>query len=152
MTRRKNQFVNTKGEIIDTDSDIVPDGCGITTKMMMLDGLDDTQREIATRYGRRAQVVDAIGRTAGYRPGFLLMDTSSGELRDAVIDARDMLMLNLRKDRRQPGTRRRASPHCRRRPAACARPPTPGRPSSPAILLSPSLRNALRMPGEVADE
>jgi hypothetical protein len=94
---KKNRYVNQKGAIIYTDSDIVPEGCGITTKMMMLDCLDDTQREIATRYGRRAQVVDAIGRTAGHRPGFRLMDTSSGELRDAAIDTREIAYAELEK-------------------------------------------------------
>jgi hypothetical protein len=70
MTKRKNQFVNSRGEIIYTDSDIVPDGCGITTSMMLMDGLDDTQREIARSYSQPARVCDAIGRAAGAPPRF----------------------------------------------------------------------------------
>jgi hypothetical protein len=85
---KRNQFVNAQGEIIDAEDGICPDGCGITTKMMMLDGLDDTQREIATRYGRRAQIVDAFGLPAGQRQGYAFVDTSGDDPRiTAYADA-----------------------------------------------------------------
>jgi hypothetical protein len=86
---KRNQYVNARGQVIDTDSDECPPGFGIRTSMMMLDGLDSVQREIATRYRRSAQVVDAIGRPCGNRPGHAFVCTSSGELRDAAIDACD---------------------------------------------------------------
>ncbi len=79
--KRKNQFVNARGQVIDTDDDVCPDGFGLRTSMMLLDGgLDELQREIATRYGRPAQIVDAIGRPSGNRPGHAFMSTSSGKL------------------------------------------------------------------------
>jgi hypothetical protein len=81
MTRRKNQFVNSRGEIIDTDSDICPDGCGISTKMMMLDGLDDTQRRIATDAAIRATPVL-------HRPGTLRITDADRDARSSLIDER----------------------------------------------------------------
>jgi hypothetical protein len=77
---KRNQFVNAKGEIIDTDSDIVPDGCGVTHKMMMLDGLDDVQREIAGASQQRFS--DGIGRS--HQPGFRLALDTSSDMRDAA--------------------------------------------------------------------
>jgi hypothetical protein len=41
--------------------------------------------------------VTQSGALRGHRPGFLLMDTSSGELRDAAIDARDIAYAELEK-------------------------------------------------------
>jgi hypothetical protein len=97
MTKRKNQFFNSRGQVIDTDSDICPPSFGIRTSMMMLDGLDSVQREIATRYRRPAQVVDAIGRPCGNRPGHAFVSTSSGVQDAAAIDARDMAYAELEK-------------------------------------------------------
>jgi hypothetical protein len=98
MTKRKNQFVNSRGQVIDTDDDVCPPGFGIRTSMMMLDGLDDLQREIATRYGRSAQIVDAIGRPCGNRPGHAFMSMSSGVLQDAAaVEARDEAFAELEK-------------------------------------------------------
>jgi hypothetical protein len=98
MAKRKNQFVNARGQVIDTDDDVCPPNFGIRTSMMMLDGLDSVQRGIATRYGRRAQVVDAIGRPCGNRPGHAFVSTSSGVLQDAAaIDARDIAYAELEK-------------------------------------------------------
>jgi hypothetical protein len=80
------QVINRKGELFNVDGDVVPDGCSLRTNIFMLDsGLDDTQREIARSYSQRDQIVDAIGRTAGHRPGFLLMNMSSGR-QDAADD------------------------------------------------------------------
>jgi hypothetical protein len=92
---KRNQFVNSRGQVIDTDSDICPDGCGITTSIMMMDGLDDTQREIARSFSRQ-RFTDGIGRS--HQPGHRFINTtSSGELRDAAIDARDMAYAELEK-------------------------------------------------------
>jgi hypothetical protein len=82
MTKR-NRFINAKGEIFDADSDICPDGCGITTSMMLLDG---TQQAVRAHYSRPAQIVDAIGRPCGNRPGHAFMSTST--MRDAAEAAR----------------------------------------------------------------
>jgi hypothetical protein len=96
MTRRKIQFVNSRGEIIDTDSEICPDGCGITTSMMLMDGgLDDTQREIARSFSRPVHFTDALGRS--HQPGHRY-DRSSGILQDAAaVEARDMAYAELEK-------------------------------------------------------
>jgi hypothetical protein len=97
------QVINRKGEVFNVDGDVVPDGCSLRTNVFMLDsGLDDTQREIGRRFSRpRARVCDAIGRTAGHRPGFLLMDTSSG-VQDAAEGAREIRKRQLSDSWRQP--------------------------------------------------
>jgi hypothetical protein len=82
------QVVNRKGELFNVDGDIVPDGCSLRTSVFMLDGLDDTQREIARSFSRPAQIVDAIGRPCGNRPGHAFI-TSSGILEDAASAASD---------------------------------------------------------------
>jgi len=145
------QVINRKGEMFNVDGDEVPDGCGLRTNIFMLDsGLDDTQREIARSFSRQ-RFTDGIGRS--HQPGHRFINTtSSGVLQDAALDARDMAYAELEK-RLAAAWRSTARVAALVTSAtACAKPPTPGRPSSPAILLSPSLRNALRMPGEVADE
>ena len=87
------QVINRKGEVFQVDGDEVPDGCGLRTSVMLLDSV---QQEISRSFSRTARVCDAIGRTAGHRPGFLLMDTSNSELRDAS-DVRDMAYAELEK-------------------------------------------------------
>jgi hypothetical protein len=62
MTRRKNQFINTRGKIIDTDSDECPPGFGLRTSMMMLDGM---QEAVRAHYMRQARITDAFGGPAG---------------------------------------------------------------------------------------
>jgi hypothetical protein len=81
--KKRNRFINTKGEIFDTDSDICPDGCGISAKMMLMDGLDGVQREIARSYSRPAQITDR-----SHQPGFRLANASS-DMRDAAVAADD---------------------------------------------------------------
>jgi hypothetical protein len=83
----KMQVVNRKGEVFNVDGDEVPDGCSLRTNIFMLDsGLDDLQREIARSFSRPAQVVDAIGRRSGNRPGHAFVSTSSGVMQDAARD------------------------------------------------------------------
>jgi hypothetical protein len=96
MTKRKNQFVNVRGQIIDTDSDECPPGFGIRTSMMLMDGLDDLQREIAGTSRRRFS--DGIGRS--HQPGhrFLNVMSSGGVLQDAAaVEARDEAFAELEK-------------------------------------------------------
>jgi hypothetical protein len=90
MTKRNFQYD-------DEGDEIVKDGEGIRCSMMMLDSLDPVQREIATHYGRAPLVVDAIGRPCGNRPGHAFVSTSSGELHDAAVDARDSAYAELEK-------------------------------------------------------
>ena len=74
--QRRNQFVNSRGEIVDSVDGICPDGCHVVTTMMMLDG---TQQAIA-----RARIVDAFGLPAGHAPGYAFMDAGpSTEAHDA---------------------------------------------------------------------
>jgi hypothetical protein len=92
---KRNQFINSRGEIIDSDSDECPPGFGIRTSMMILDGLDGVQREIAGT-SRPVHFTDGIGRS--HQPGHRFLNiTSSGELRDAAIDARDIAYAELEK-------------------------------------------------------
>jgi rRNA maturation endonuclease Nob1 len=79
-------FVNARGKTISVDGDECPEGYGLKVPIMLMDSM---QREIATHYGRPAQVVDAFGMPAGQKRGYCFPNTSSGELRDAAIDARD---------------------------------------------------------------
>jgi hypothetical protein len=83
----------TKRQYEDEGDEIVKDGEHVRVPMMLCDGF---QRDVAQYYAQPARVCDAIGRTAGHRPGFLLMDTSNSELRDAS-DARDMAYAELEK-------------------------------------------------------
>ena len=76
MTKRNFQYD-------DEDDDILKDGEHVRVPMMLCDGF---QRDVAQHYARPAQITDAIGRTAGHRPGFLLTDTST--MRDAAEAAR----------------------------------------------------------------
>jgi hypothetical protein len=55
---------------------------------MLLDGLDDTQREIArssSRPSRAARIVDALGQPAGFRQGYAFLTDKSGD--DARAEA-----------------------------------------------------------------
>jgi hypothetical protein len=82
MTKR-NQFINSRGEIIDTEDGVCPDGYGLRTNIFMLDhGLDDTQREIARSYSRPAQITDR-----SHQPGFRLANAASN-MQDAASAAR----------------------------------------------------------------
>jgi hypothetical protein len=83
----------TKRQYDDEGDDILKDGEHVRVPMMLCDGF---QRDVAQYYAQPARVCDAIGRTAGHRPGFLLMDTSNSELHDA-IDARDEAYAGLEK-------------------------------------------------------
>ena len=76
---KRNQFVNARGEIIDTDSDECPPGFGIRTSMLLLDGLDDTQRSIATDAAIRATPVL-------HRPGTLRITDADRDARSSLID------------------------------------------------------------------
>jgi len=76
------QVINRKGETFHVDGDEVPDGCGISAKMMLMDGLDDTQREIARSYSRPAQITDALGRAN--QPGHRFLNITSSDMRDAA--------------------------------------------------------------------
>jgi hypothetical protein len=80
---KRNQFVNSRGQVINTDSDECPPGYGLKVPVMLMDSM---QREVATHYARPAQVVDAIGRPCGNRPGHAYMSTST--MRDAAEAAR----------------------------------------------------------------
>ena len=91
---KRNQYVNRKGETIYTDSDIVPDGCSIRTSVMLMDSLDDVQREIAGT-SRPVHFTDALGRS--HQPGHRLINTTPNNLRDAAIDARDVAYAELEK-------------------------------------------------------
>jgi hypothetical protein len=88
------QVINRKGEVFHVDGDVVPDGCSLRTSVMLMDSV---QQEIARRFSRPVRVVDAIGRPCGHRPGHAFVSTSSGELRDAAIDARDIAYAELEK-------------------------------------------------------
>jgi hypothetical protein len=84
MTRRKNQFVNSRGEIIDTDSDECPPGFGLKVPVMLMDSM---QRDVAAHYTRQARIVDAfgepVGRT-GRRSGYAFADVASDDPRIAA--------------------------------------------------------------------
>lgn len=86
------QVINRKGELFNVDGDEVPDGCGISTSMMLMDGLDDTQREIARSYSRPVHFTDALGRAN--QPGHRFIN--SGELHD-VADAAEEREIRKRK-------------------------------------------------------
>ena len=84
----------TKRQYDDDDDSILKDGESLHVPVFLLDSLGQS---VARHYARPAQVVDAIGRVAGHRPGFLLMDTSS-DMRDAAaIDTRDIAYAELEK-------------------------------------------------------
>jgi hypothetical protein len=81
MTRRKNQFVNSRGEIIDTDSDECPPGFGLKVPVMLMDSM---QRDVAAHYTRRARITDAFGLPAGQRRGYAFADVASDDPRIAA--------------------------------------------------------------------
>jgi len=83
----------TRRQYDDEGDDILKDGESLHVPIYLLDSV---QREIATHYARRAQVVDAIGRPCGNRPGHAFVSTSSG-LQDAAIDTRDIAYAELEK-------------------------------------------------------
>jgi hypothetical protein len=74
------RFYNARGEVVVTDSDICPPGCHVRANVMLLDGLDGTQRAIA-----RARIVDAFGLPAGHRQGYAFLTDKSGD--DARAEA-----------------------------------------------------------------
>jgi hypothetical protein len=84
----------TKRQYDDEGDDIIKDGEHVRVPMMLCDGF---QRDVAQHYARPAQIVDAIGRPCGHRPGHAFVSTSSGELRDAAIDTRDIAYAELEK-------------------------------------------------------
>jgi hypothetical protein len=79
-------FVNARGKTISVDGDECPPGYGLKVPLMLMDPM---QREVAQHYARPVHVVDAFGMSAGRKRGYCFPNTSSGELRDAAIDARD---------------------------------------------------------------
>ena len=74
----------TRRQYDDEGDDILKDGESLHVPIYLLDSV---QREIATHYARRAQVVDAIGRPCGNRPGHAFVSNSN--MRDAALDALD---------------------------------------------------------------
>jgi hypothetical protein len=80
------KFYNARGEIVVTDSDVCPPGHSVRANVMILDGLDDTQREIARSYSR-SRLVDAYGNTAsvGHRPGHVY-DAGADDRCDQAYD------------------------------------------------------------------
>jgi hypothetical protein len=81
------KFFNERGEIVVTDSDVCPPGCHVRAGVMMLDGLDDTQREIARSYSPPARIVDAFDRPAGHAPGYCF-DAAADDARAEAYQAR----------------------------------------------------------------
>jgi hypothetical protein len=76
----------TRRQYDDEGDDIIKDGEHVRVPMMLCDGF---QRDVAQHYARPVHVVDAFGMSAGRKRGYCFPNTSSGELRDAAIDARD---------------------------------------------------------------
>jgi hypothetical protein len=77
MTKR-NQYDD------DDNPDIVKDGEKISVPIYLLDSM---QRSVAAHYGRRDQIVDAFGMSAGRKRGYCFQNTSS-VLQDAASDTR----------------------------------------------------------------
>lgn len=80
----KFQFINERGEVVDSDSDVVPDGCGVRVPVMLMDSV---QREVAAHVSRQALITDAFGAPAGRRPGYCYAPpTQAATARDAAFE------------------------------------------------------------------
>jgi hypothetical protein len=84
----------TRRQYDDEGDDILKDGEHLHVPVYLLDGF---QRDVVQHYARQVRIVDAIGRPCGHRPGHAFVSTSSGELRDAAIDTRDIAYAELEK-------------------------------------------------------
>jgi hypothetical protein len=77
------RFYNARGEAIEAADGICPDGCHVRTSVMLLDA---TQRDVQAH--TRPRLIDAFGRPAGFRRGYVFVDKESDEQRAEAYQAR----------------------------------------------------------------
>ena len=74
MTKRRFHFINPRGEVVDSDSDVVPDGYGVRVRLDLMDE-------------EAPMITDASGAPAGRRRGYCFASpTQATAARDAAYE------------------------------------------------------------------